>query len=327
MRLILLAAAIAVEGAAAYAALPAAVDNFGIVAGSTLTTGIAIGLFFSWLTAFQPKLNIYKRAVAAGVGVVLLSLTSLAVYVSSSIEPNAQLLAQRNAEIQKIEADYQSELTRYYSELSQKKQLHMQSEQARLESLARINREIQATKKDKQPEIYQQLLSQQSDLSVAIPAPILEQPVKAELPPLPKLDTRDFLKVASSLSLGMLSAVLIMLAQISAPNDRKPTAFARSSITSDRADRIKKQAAKSGDELTAFELRKIPVNPQGEITMQSVCDYFQLSDRQGRNLRAKALKARYLYKKSNRYYYAEAAQNNVESWPQNARLMTGGKSC
>lgn len=334
---LLYGAALALEGTMAYLAAPAAIDKFGVVSGIALTASISIVIAVSWYLAFNNRKK--STSVALGfVAISLLAISSFAIHTSSQIPALKKAQEDHKKKVEQAEVQYQKALISYQEKITLDNQIYKQQEQARFAALTQINRELKATKKAKQPNIYAQLVEQQSQLSVPTQRPALPEKPQKETIEEPKLENNEasLLGMIQSAIFGVLVPLLMWLGSLAHKqtiarkeraavlrNDHVKKALVQSESKSDPIKKTKKSAQKKKtandstiDDLTAFASQKIELNKNGNVTVKAIEEALGISNRQARKLQKLAVDAGLLKQVGRNYIYPEATNDNISPFPQ-----------
>lgn len=316
-------AAVAAEGFAAWKALPAASATLdGVKFGLPFTALAAIAIFYTWNLLFTTKSTAQRIGLSLLALFVLIPLSVASIHAASNL-PEKQRIATERAEKQaQLDYAYTTAVKSRQDEIKRLDAAWQQQEDVRIASLEQINKEIKATKKNKQPEIYQQLLDRQTFLSSVTPSPRYpDSPIKGALPPVPDKPLFSDLTALQSLVFSIMTPVLLWLASIMPQSKKKPssvhtwitTLFNSDQKNSDQSDdqtyptktvgNNKIEPSESTQVGNDFEARLVPCDPRFGVTLGIIEEHFATTNRNARTLRDDALKSGFLVKRKNKYFY------------------------
>lgn len=322
---ILTLCAILVEGFVAYEALPIVQHKYGIIAGAVFTAFIAIAIFYTWFLAFNAETKGRRFGAMFLALAVFIPLTMVSTYQSKMLpDLQAKQLANQESTLtlaerqNKADTDYSSAMKSHDKAVEDINGIWRDQERARMNSLAQVNKEIKATKKLKQPEIYAALLERQAELST--PYSRAEYPAKPEretIKPSVKVEAEKPEINLVALQSGLLSILtpIFLWLETGLPKTKKKKGSFGRWLTSFGANRQSfsmqpelDSNTRSGFTECPFQAKRIVTGTNGQVTVASIRAALRISDRQARKRQSEAVEAGYLVKKGNAYFYPEKNQ-------------------
>jgi len=332
-------AALALEASSVWLALPITTELYGSVSGSVLAAGLGITIYALWYTAFNSSIESYKRALLCLVSLGLLAVVSFTIFTGKKAPDIKAGQAEKQRLIDAAAIDRKEAMQRWEKQVSEINATYKTLIEQRGESLKRVNSELKATIKAKQPKIYASLVSNQMELlKVPVKPALPKKPVLAEIKQTGEDLQMDYLAMIQAGLYSLLVPILLLVGSLGKPFlDSFPVRQIRERMTVKKRIRNARNVCHVAkpentidseplNESDPFLLRKIPLSPGGFVTKAAISNYFidsglleSCGGRVQTRLRDQAVENGYLAKSGIGYVYCEPVKSvNVVSIRGNA---------